>query len=719
MNKITKETIEFQDAMNNLAVIASIDIDHPPRLGIVRNFCLVTDEDEFSLGSIQWLSAEGYEVVAKILEATYRSVHQHLRSLYERSLIDEENEKTKKGIAAMMDLVGESADKMDRYLAFWMDHPLAAKISQGIEFKALHQFYSGQFLSKFKEIEGDIAWREEWERNESAEMLDTAGSGLKDFETVRKDKEYELFYLRNEEGKPYFNVELLRNIKLSADFESTGESFEEDPLLKVRAMQDRDLHFSADQILGDCHFKIEALFKMGSKLKSNEMAQCLQKAIFALFLAANPRYLLQNTTGKSCLQYFDDFHRFLRGSMNTFEYQQWIAYAPDSNDKIGSLLLSLAHSLCYSFFHRVGGIKQEAIGLIYRTMRRGVEAGKKGVTKGESLWSQFLAEDTNLRSLLAKFPNGPLFKILDLIRKNKDDTIIPFDPMGQKNLPMKLYTVEKGDGFINVLRIPAPVKQSFINKVEIGEEFLGFLRSLTAEKKKNCHLMINLQDRTSWRECIRSRGLENLHKNAEFKDAFFVLTLPKDTDFYYQNNEYLNLNRSDDFIAAFQMQLQKPEECGYFFPTSFRSSELSSFAKKVMPLILTHFFSGKNTLTRRNREDFIEIFYQFLILKVIAFLEPQSISFTCKDAIDTGAAQSALLYGFLALIHGSLDKKETQDFFLWLLYIPALFIRERAIDSERLMRVLSVLERVEMSFDERAKIFKAFQDILHLDTFHL
>lgn len=714
MSKVVKETINVQEAMNNLAVVAGIDIEHPPRLGVVKKFCLVTDEEEFPLGSIQWLSGEGYEVIGEILEMTYKSIHEHLISLYENPEIDWDREKTKKGIASMMDLVGESANKMDRYLSFWTDRALPLKISQGPHFKALHKFYSHRFLSELKGLEGDFAWEEQWQNNEESQFLNTMGSGLKDFETVRRDKEYELFYIRNEEGTPYFNSELLRNIKLSADFESEGESFEEDPLLKVRSMQDRDLHFSAGQILKDCRLPIEDLFKMSAKLKSNDLAQHLNQAVIALFLAANPRYLIQNTTGKSCLQYFYDFHQFLRGSMKTDEYQKWIAYPPEKSNKIAAVLLYLTHSLCRSFFERLGGVKQEAIGLIYRTMRRGTEREGKKLAKGETIWSRFLIEDENLRTLLSKFPNGPLFKILDLIREQEANGI-PFDPIAQNNLPSRLYQLEGEHGMIDFIRIPSPTRQFLITKAEIVEEFRGFLRSLSQEKKKKIHLIINLQDRNSWKEGARSRALEGIHKNAEFNSQLFVLTLPKDSDFYYQNNQYLNLNQSHDFLQAFYQELKTPEQSGYHFPSELKNNDLESFASKILPAILTQFFNGKNTLTRRNREDFIEIFYQFLILKVIQDLHPDSVSFTCKDAIDTGAAQAAMFYGFTKLLKDNLDKKEDQDLFLWLLYTPALFIRERAIDPERLNRVLSSLERVDSSLESNyEEIQKNFKEILHL-----
>ncbi len=709
MNNKLKETIDIQDAMDNLSVVMSIDLENPPPLGIVKRHRIVATEEEFGPETVQWLSGEGAESILEILDLTYRAIHQHLLRLYESGEMNWENEKARKGIAAMMDLVGESPKKMEAFFALRLGKPLAQRIADREEFKALQRFYSERFAQKFS---GGV---------EEEEGIENPQKGLKDFEAVRRDTDYELFYIRNEEGKSYFSSELLRNVRLSCDFDLEGDSFEEDPLLKVRAMQDRDLHASASQILGECHSIVSDFFKVTSKWEGNELGQSLSMAIVALLIAANPRYLLQNTTGKSCLQYFDDFHRFLRRAMRTSEYQKLIAYLPDKSDRVSYLLLDLVHSLSRSLFERVGGVKLESIGLIHRTMRRGEEIKQKSkehLLKGETLWNQFLLDDEKYRTLLAQFPNGPLFKILDLIREEEEETAIPFDPIGQENLPSRLYEIQRKGKKIDLLRLPSPTRQGLIHKVEIIDEFRAFLRSLKQDAAPRKHLLINLQDRTSWKEYARSRALETLQLNAEFNQQLLVLTLPKHTDFYYQNNEYLNLNQADAFIQAFQQQLASPEECGFFFPPSLKPIEITRFAEDMLPAIHELFFHKKNSLTRRNREDFIEIFYQFLLLKCIDLLEPHSLSFTCKDAVDIGPAQNALFYGFLRLLTGDIAQKEEQDFLRWLFYTPALFIRERAIDSERFNRALSALERIDGEMAEQGKqILKTVSALYHPQTF--
>lgn len=704
------EVLDVQDALDNLAAIAVIDLGSPPPIGIVKKTRFVTEEEEFGSETVQWLSEEGSDPILSLLDATYRAIHAHLKTLFKSPEMDFSNERSKKGIASLMTLVGESAQKMNRYLAYRLGSELSQKIEEREEYKALQRFYSERFSKRFTgNLEGSEAWGREWSENEEAVSLGAAGSGLKDFETVQRDREYELFYIRNEEGKPYFTADLLRNIKLVADFDVEAGSFEEDPLLKVRSMLDRDFHSSAYQILEECHSAIEDFYKIAKKLEENDLAISLSLAVIALFLAANPRSLLQNTTGKSCFLYFEDFHRFLRRSMKTPEYQKLIAYPPEKSDKAAHILLELTHQLCHNLFYKVGGIKQEAIGLIHRTMRRGEEMQSKGrIAKGETIWNQLLLDDEKMRTLLLKFPNGPLFKILDLIREEQDeDTMVPFDPIGQGNLPSSLFEIHHKGKKTLALRIPSPTRQSHINKAEVIDEFRGLLRTMSNGNARK-HLMINFQDRTSWREHARCRVLESLQKNAEFISNLFILTLPKDSDFYHQTNEYLNMNRAEDFIAAFKAQLASPEECGFFFPPHWKMSEVTRFSDSILSLIHDQFFHGKNTLTRKNREDFIEIFYQFLILKAIDQFSFESISFTCKDSIDTGAAAGAEFYGFIKMLNEDFSKREEQDFLRWLFYAPALFIRERSIDPERFSRSLSVLEKMDSELSENGdQIIKA------------
>jgi len=702
------KTLSIQEAMDNLSAIVGIDMTNPPRLGIIQHHRFVTDAEQIGAHDVLWLSGEGSETILEILDMTYHTIHQHLVALLESNEVDWDDVKVSRGIQSMLALVTESAHKIDEYLAFRLGKELSTKVEERIPYQDLQFFYHHRFSKQLKT--DDQSWAEDWKNSEDATLVETTKTGLIDLETVRRDLQYELFSIRNENGDPYFNANLMRDVKLVCFDAGSEVSFEDDPLLRIRSVEDRDLLASSQQILTACHSAIEDFYKIFRQVADLNLAKNLSQAIMALYLAANPRNLIQNTSNKSSYQYFHDFQVFLRLAMNSPEYQRYIAYPPDAKEKNFHFLLYLTHALCFSFFYRAGGVRQETIALLHRCMRKGEEKNKKTAIKGDTIWNQLLIDDEKFRSLLGQFPNGPLFKILDIIREEETEPA-SFDPIQQNNLPQRICEIHEKGRTVHVLRMPCPIRQSFINKATIAEEFLGLLRFYGTQKPHRKHLLINFQDRSSWQEYARSLTIEALQKNAEFSSQLIVATLPKSSDFYYQYGEFMNLNSAEEFIAEFKKELDHPEEWGFFFPPQLSKLEQGRFIESALSFVHKEFFSNKSNLTRPNREDFIEIFYQFLILKWIEVSEIDSISFTCKDGIDTGAASLALFFGFIQILCADLSKEI--EFLRYLFYAPAFFTRERAIDPERLNRAVSALERLATAVEENDLIHKRLTDLYH------
>lgn len=690
------EVLPIKEAMDNLAAIASINMESPPPIGIVDNVRLVTSADELESSSVRWLSGEGAMSLLQVLDLTYRSVYENLMSLYENPGMDWESEKSRSGVAAMMSLVGESVQKMNAYLEFRLNK--AEKIEQRESFRALSRFYSERFAKKFVGgIEGTDAWENAWHQKKNS-LLEASGTEIQDFESLLRDKEYELFYVANEEGAPYLDETLLRNLKLTVDFDIPSGSFEEDPFLKVKTILDRDIHASASWIIRECAEEISTFYKLGKKIFHHPCAALLSKAVMALLLASNTQHLLSRSTGKSCTHYFNDFHHFLRSAMKSDDYQKWVTYPPREREVEAYTCTSLILKLCFSFVHRPCGVKQEAIGLIHRTMRRGNEIDP--TEKGDTPWSKLILDDEKFRTLLLQFPSGPLLKILDTVRHSQEEGITtPFDPWIQGNLPQKLYTIRRGKQEVELLSFAAPIRQPMIHRVEINDEFRGFLRYLKQVERK--HLIINLQDRLSWRETARSTGLEELQNTSVFEDTLFVMTLPKDTDFYHQKNEFANINDAHAFISAFEKQIENGEHNGFYFPRQWRKEDLHQFCKAKFSQIHKFVFESKNVLTRAMREDFIEIFYQFITLEAMDRFQVDSISFTSKDSVDAGAYAAGMFYGFLKAYEGNLLTTENLDFIRFLFYWRALSIRERASDPEQFYRSISTLETWNRAIEEQ------------------
>ena len=255
-----------------------------------------------------------------------------------------------------------------------------------------------------------------------------------------------------------------------------------------------------------------------------------------------------------------------------------------------------------------------------------------------------------------------------------------------------------GEHHITVMRLPCPIHQESINVAEIVEEFTGFIRFYSHELKPDKHLVVNLQDRTSWQEFSRCKALEDFSQKAEIHESFFVLGLPKNGDFYTQMGEYESMNGAPIFMEQFKTQVKSRGECGYFWPYEMQSRQIEDFVDEAFQVIHQQFFGGKTTLTLAERLAFIEIFYLLFTCKIAEELEVDSLSFTCKDGLDTSAAMNGMLFGFIKLL--SNEKKWTQkevDELLWMVYSPALLVRDRAIMVQRFQRCMLLLEKVHMA----------------------
>ncbi len=690
------EKIRLEEAIENLGVMAAIRMDSPPPIGVVGRRRLVTSAEELEADEARWLSGEGVESILSVVDMSYLSILDYLESLCANEGTDWKSQKTKEGISSFMALAGESAYKMTLYLSYRLDRPLQEKVEERDSFRALQKLYLEKIASKL-----GISSNWESEMVEGRNSLLALQPEMKDFDALLADRDYELFYIADEKGVPYLDEKLLKNFKISVDFETPSGEFEKDPFLKVKTILDRDAQGGASYILKECRDEISEFFKHAKKLFHHDLARLLSRSVIALLLARNPHHLSQRTEGKPCGQYFHDFQLFLRQALKTDEYQKWISYPPSDLEKGASLLLSLAHKLSFCLVFRPLAVTQEAIGLIHRTMRKGEK--EVSLERGDSLVNQLLFEDDKFRSFLEKYPNGPLLKILETVRKDQSEGIlIPFDPWVQGNLPYQIATLQKGNKEIALLHLPSPTRQQMIQRAEILDEWRGCLRYMKGKKK---HLLVNLQSRLSWKESMKSRSLEMLEEHPQFSSQLIVLTLPRNTSFYHQIDEYADRNHATVFIESLKQQMRNREGGGFFFSSKWDKESLQRFFDRACQRIYEYVFDSRETLDRQEREDFIEIFYQCLVFYACDHFKIDSLSFTCKDGVDEGACMSALSYAFFQILEGGLESKEVIDHLKFLLYWPALSVRERAVNVEPCHRMISAFERLVRAVHLHRKTF--------------
>lgn len=687
------------EAVETLSSIADLDIDKD--VGIAQRHNLIIQDKKISYKTVHWLHRQDADKTVNLVKETFRVILNYLRNFYRKEYGYVTNQQAIEGIKTIMVLVGEAAKKLDKYSAVFNKANPGSSITDLKEYKRLQEFYLTRIARKIDE--GVLGkWilalsKRAMVQNKELKLVGRKGMQTKhvfvDLESVKKDTEYELFFMRKEDGSRFFSPRLIRNIKLVADFgDIFGEARFTDPLAEIKFWQDRSLHSAAKNVLRSMGTVLDRYYHETVRFKDRELVGWLNKALMALLLASNSRNLLKDIPTKSCNDYFDDFLLFLREALRSDDYHKLITYPPKG--KLGQCLLNTTNSLCRGLYVYMQG-HQEFAQIVNNLLKDAHEANAKeknnGVAPIDTMWGRLSDDYAAMFKLFKRHASGPLVKVLEILQEGGYHA---FDPLNQHNLPNQLYAISTEEHKFLDLHLPSPTYQEIINKVMVTDEFKGFLRSCIKDNFIKKHLLINLQDRTSWKEHARCASLEELQYNDEFRDHLSVVTLAKDTEFYHQLAPYNTDNHADVFIQHFKEHLGD-ESSGYLFPDQIKKALNKDFIDGVIAAIHRIFFSSKNILLREHRMDFIEIFDTFLVLKLLELVKPDSFSFTCKDGVDVGCTANVLLLSFIRLLHKSGMTTYDWQHLNMILYGPAILVRERVVQPDRFNRMLSALKTIE------------------------
>jgi len=703
------------DAVETLSSIADLELDRG--IGVAQRHHLVIQNKPINYRTVHWLHHRDGGSTITLVRDIFRVVLNYLRNYYKKEYADITNKQAIDDIKSIMVLVGEAGSKLDKYTEIF--HQKRSSIAEIKEFKLLQDFYLSRIARKIDE--GTLG---KWVSAISHRTIPTKLklSGKKsltkhvfvDLESVRRDTEYELFFLSKEDGSRFFSPRLIRNIKLICDFEEYfGKSKEQDPLRNVKLWLDEWLHASANSLKHVLDAQIEQFYIEGMRFKDRELVPILNKAFMALQLACNPNNLLKNDPIKPCYEYFDDFTVFLRQALNSRDYQNLLALPPLKASKLTQCLLETIHTICRGLFLQLQGM-QALFGVVqeivrYANKEKSTEVLQSEASSANFLWRRLNNDYAALAQLLKRHPNGPVGNVLRLLQETSHQA---FDPLKLHNLSNQLYALYLNESKIINLRIPCPTIQEHIHKCQVSDEFKGFLRAkvLDSHSQPQPHLLINLQNRTSWKEHSRCVALEELSSQPEFSKQICVVTLAKNTEFYNQLAPYHQENHANIFMQHFKENL-KEEGAGFFFSKEIKNELLLHFVDDAIDSIHRIFFSSKNVMSREQRLDFIEIFYFFLQLKLIDMVKPDSFSLTCKDSIDFGEAAAAQFYAFLKLLTQEKISDVDVDQLNFMLYAPALVLRERLILAEPFNRMISALRTFEAVRGEYG--WQVFHKIVH------
>ncbi|MBN1914889.1 MAG: hypothetical protein JW769_03260 [Parachlamydiales bacterium] len=671
-----RKSLTVSDAIQNLSAIASVEIDPTKPLGVIKKHKLVIQDENFVDHTILFIVPDNAQTILLNVKKTIKVILEYFRDLYDDPATDWEDERMRHSLQMIMDMVVTAGEKLGEYVSLYPVLNYSEDITDSKEYKDLETFYLKKLSSKMrKELEGDEAWQEEWNHNPKKVIFDPQEAGLYDFETIKQDRNYELFYLTDSDGEPFFTEDLKRNIRLVTQVdEGTGVDFYKDPLIKIREINDKDFSYAAGQILQEIHHPIETFYRLHHH-KNRPLATIVHKSVMALMLAANSKNLLTNAIGKSSFSYFEDFCLFLREALYSEEYRHMVAY-PEGLEEDQKDIMKCILAISHAFFTRMCGVREEMIGLIFHMMQEGKKESEQG------FFSQLLRDDEALRQCLSHYPHGSLLKILDVL---SEEQLEGFCPIRQGNYPYMLLEMQFEKKKIKLLHLPSPTTQTTLEDVYIIEEFSGFVRSETELHEK--HLLVDLQDKDSSLENHRSRAIEKFCHGAEFASNLYYVSLKKSGDFYHQREQFLKLDRADDFLKIFKEEIDRG--LVEHFPFS------KEFISKILGSIHEYLFQKKERLSRAERLDFIEIAFQYFLVQCIERNPCSSLSFTNKDGLDDGSVQNFELWAFLHKIQKETFTKSDREMALWLLYAPSLRVRERLVNGSCFTRAISALSYLE------------------------
>ena len=189
MKKRSKtDEMTIMDAVDNLSSIAEVDIESTAE-GIEKGV-------KKSLQTFKNLKQTEKQETLETVKGSFKTVHKYLQHVYQKDREHLQDIEMQRGVKAIMVLAGEAADKLGECTSLFKHTFQEGKIEEIEEYKDLRKFYFNKIVKRFQEVLAtEEAWEEEWGGDEPT--LNIERLGLKDLETVKRDRQYELFYIKS------------------------------------------------------------------------------------------------------------------------------------------------------------------------------------------------------------------------------------------------------------------------------------------------------------------------------------------------------------------------------------------------------------------------------------------------------------------------------------------------------------------------------------------
>lgn len=701
-----KEDLSIVSAVETLSNIADLEFEaiiHDPRMKEGQDSSSIVQ-------TVRWLHQKNAERMNAIIREKFHIVLNYLKHFYRAEKERFARSESVEGIRTIMLLVDEAAENLDKYTSLFLGAQQKS-VKKTKEFIGLCDFYKkniipiatharvASWIGAFPLetlLESARPSSVKWTEIPALSVLGVELEGLKN------DLDYELLFLRQPDGTRFFAPKLLRTLKLASDVENvTVQNTEIEN--EVEALAHDQMSSEVRYLLGEVYPLIDSFFHMAEKANEHQAYLNLYQTCVALLAASVHAILPQapRSEKKGVFEYFNDFSMFLREEFHISGFQRLLTYPPHNEYSWEYSVFRLVQAFSSAIIagaplskEFVQGIK----GLVTQALTR---AAEQAPAPDGTVSRQLLVEKSALRFFLKELKNTTLSRLIHLF-EGEGWTV--FEPILGESIPTHMFDLSWRGSLIPLIRLPSPTSQEYVNKAHISDVFHSAIHRYLAQKKA-C-LIINLQDRTSWKESARALAIEEFCSKREKDERFFVLTQNRSNEFYFQTAEYASMHAAEDFKEELVSQLTEPGSGSFW---SFEQISIPDL-KALVESVHTHVFGGKNVLPKEKRIEFIEFIYTIMILRAIGSCHPDVIFVSCKNGLDVTLSTVCSLFSFLSLIHQNSFSSDDIDWLRAILFGVSLVKRQRLIFPERQERVCSFIQFLEKTI---ASLGKAEEKALH------
>jgi hypothetical protein len=212
-----------------------------------------------------------------VVKNTFNKVLIDLKHLDLKAL----DEITLNELALIVSKAEEISVNLDKYTSLFEKEVKGVHIKAFNEYLALREFYED--LLKSRQTRVFVTKQENKIKEESPVFIIEKTEQEKFLDFVKEDKHYDLFYLRSEEGMPFYDTSFIRHLQFKP--KDYIELEFEDPFIQIKNIQDKEYQMLADKLLMFVKKPLIGFFK-GNALRAAKPVLKFAMGCFKAFMGS-------------------------------------------------------------------------------------------------------------------------------------------------------------------------------------------------------------------------------------------------------------------------------------------------------------------------------------------------------------------------------------------------------------------------------------------------